>query len=155
MKTKEAIAEVRKWANTIKAFQKLTEIADQLARADQLFEEHARNLTVLNEQIELAEQTLDRHGADLLAQHDKLKDMQTTAQAERDKIISQANGRAADIVGEARTNLDRFTEEGQSAVITLREIRTEITKRKADLAALTVKLDKARSQARQILAGGA
>ena len=155
MKTKQAIAEVRKWANTIKAFEKITEVADQLEQAEQILKESSRALIVMNEQVDLAGGTLEGMGADMLIRRDQLKDMEATAQAERDTIISRANGRASDIVGEARANLDRYTEEGQSAVIELREVRTEITKREADLAALTAKLEKAHRQARRILGGGA
>ena len=91
MKTKQAIAEVRKWANTIKAFEKITEVADQLEQAEQILKESSRALIVMNEQVDLAGGTLEGMGADMLIRRDQLKDMEATAQAERDTIISRAN----------------------------------------------------------------
>lgn len=155
MNTNEAVGEVRKYARFIKAFEHLAEVADTLAKADNLVKEREEQAAKLQGLIDQNHAQIQAQGEELLAQRDHLSDQAAANKDECDAQLRQADDRAQEILAEAKRELDTLTEENHKAAVNLRAVRQQTTAVAAELDELQPKLAEARAQARLIIEGAA
>lgn len=155
MNSKQAIGEIRKFHKFIKAFEYLEEVADELSRADQLIKERENRLSELAEEIARQDTALES-----LTEHAELKRAEIAAAvaacAKRcDEMQANATAKAAKIYTDAKTALDKYTDQGQEVASELRELNAVVTAKENLLDSLTANIEEARRQISVLLTGSA
>jgi chromosome segregation ATPase len=153
MNTKEAINEVRRFAQFTKAFQHLTEVADELANANNLIKERHDQADAAAALISEHQTHLDTIVEEMQGQEKELAERAEAAANTRQGLLAKAEAKARDITAEAQEKLEAYAEEGQQAAIQLRELRTNVARQQSVLDGLTRNIAKAREQARKIIGG--
>lgn len=155
MSDKQAIAEVRKFSQFVKAFQHLGEVADTFSRSGQLLAERDEQLVSLEEKIAEGVRKFNTLGEQTQALAAELKERAAANDLACDKLFAKARIDAAGITSDAKAELEQLVEQKKQAGSELRKLRKQITATQAQHDALLPKLEKARAQARKILGADA
>lgn len=151
----QAIAEVRKFAKTIKAFEYLEQVADTLAASDQLISERDKVRAKLE--------------TDIRASQDEIGALERQKQAAQDnarKSIEAATATASQIFQEARTAADAYQADVEKRVADLlaaeadaaakyEATHTRLEELKTEFNAMEKRVAKARKDLQQFIGGSA
>ena len=152
--TAQAIAETRKFAQFIKAFKHISEIADALEQAEQLVKERETRLAGIDMQIEKSTAELQALDEQALTQRSELTQAAQVAREARDNLLAKAEAKARGFTSDALERQNQLTAQADQAVRELKDIRQKLASAKAQLDIVQKQTAKVRENVKRFLASG-
>ena len=151
--TAQAIAETRKFAQFIKAFKHISEIADALEQAEQLVKERETRLAGIDMQIEKSTAELQALDEQALTQRSELAQDAQVAHDARDNILAKAEAEARGFTSDALERQKHLTVQADQAGHDLKDVQQKLASAKAKLDIVQKQTAKVRENVKRFLSG--
>ncbi len=148
---KDAVNEAKKFSRMIKSLEKLQEVAEVLAGADNVRAELEAKSEGLRQTIEQRTAELDEANKVLQDARGAIEAKLAEAEAQAQQIIDRASAQAREHLAEAESRNETLREENATLIDYINAHTEQRQALEAELSDLEVKLAKAREAARQIL----
>jgi len=143
---KQAIAEVRKFSQFIRAFEHLAEVADTLADAEQLVLEAGHRKQQIDAQVDGRTEALGVLEERITAAHTSLAETTDQAKARAIEIISEANAEATKIRKPAELARARAEKEFDELRLKLKDAQGELDTIESEHTRVTNRLNSLREE---------
>ncbi len=153
MTLSQAAAEAQKFAQTIRAFSKLTEVIDAAVGADQLAKESAAATDKARAELAGLQGEIAAAAAELAKAKEAALQLFADGKAKGAAAIDSAEAKASKLVAEASADRDAAAAVLADANAKAAEIGRDVDARRAELADIEGRIAKAKEQARALLGG--
>jgi predicted nucleic acid-binding Zn-ribbon protein len=153
MTVTQAAAEAQKFAQTIRAFSKLTEVIDVAVSAEQLAKESAAATDKARAELEGLRGDIATAGAELAAAKESAAQVIADGKGKAAAAIDNAEAKASNLIAEAEADRDAAAAVLADANAKAAEIDQAVAAMRAELADIEGRIAKAKEQARALLGG--